>query len=322
LFLKIILKIEIISTLNQAKIFEINSLINDNSNLNSDLNKLNINEESSNNQENEKLEIIYKPRESAFDSDPDLIKLNNDRKDIVNPLKSSTMTYSNHKQVQDSDDKKNHYFDYDFNPINNINHKDISTSSLSISNSSGSKEYFKSTYLNDQNNDLKEDEMKARKSKYDKFEDKIYENPYKSYKEELDNANNKYDKILDSEFLKIMDKKLKKLMKTNFCKEGIYSDSIPSYKSNNNDGKINPISWNISPNKYEKTRMNGGEHNTINIDDSICSSFITNQHLSHPYLPLRDVPMHDLVKKLQREFESEEADVNGLPAEYKSLWEK
>ncbi len=298
--------------MNQAKVFEINSLINNCSNLNLDLQNLNINEEFPlKNQDNQKLEIKYKPRESAFDTDPDLIKLNSDREDFGGSAKYST------RQALDSDDsKKNHCFDYD--STNNTNHKDVSTSSLSLSNSSG---YFKSTYLNDQTNDLKQDEIKTRKLN-DKIvvEDKVYENPYKSYKQELDDEKN--DKILDSEFLKVMDKKLKKLIKNNFKMDEKSSNSTRLYKSINNDSKTNPISWNISPNKHEMSRMNCGEYNSINIDDSICSSFITNQHLSHPYLPLRDVPMHDLVKKLQREFETEGCEVTGLPDEYKNLWEK
>ena len=162
--------------------------------------------------------------------------------------------------------------------------------------------------------------MKIRKTKDNNIEDKIYENPYRSYKQEFDDEKNNHDKILDSEFLKLMDKKLKKLIKTNFRLDETNSNS--TYKSSYNDSKVNPISWNISPNKQEINRKYCGENNNFDIDDSICSSFITNQQLSHPYLPLRDVPMHDLVKKLQREFELEDGEIDGLSGEYKNLWEK
>ena len=247
-----------------------------------------------------------------------MIQLNNDRKDFISPTKSS-IKYLNNKTSLDSDGIKNNYFEYDTNLKNKTNHKDISTSTISLSNSSGSKEYFKSTYLNDQNKDLKDD-LKIRKIKDNNIEDKIYENPYRSYKQEFDDEKNNHDKILDSEFLKLMDKKLKKLIKTNFRLDETNSNS--AYKSCYNDSKVNPISWNISPNKQEINKKYCGENNNFDIDDSICSSFITNQQLSHPYLPLRDVPMHDLVKKLQREFELEDGEIDGLSGEYKNLWEK
>jgi hypothetical protein len=198
------------------------------------------------------------------------------------------------------------------------------SSSSSVSSSSNSKEsHYKSIYLSNSNKylctELKDNSDNIDVIKKSDSSEKIYENPYKSYKQELEEEKNSCDKILDSEFLKTMDKKLKKLVKTNL------TDSTTGFTDEKNGQ--NPISWEISPNKatirsnVKLLEQNQPAKYEFNIDDSICSSFITQQHLSHPYLPLREVPMHDLVKKLQKEFELD-GETGNLPVEYKSLWEK
>ena len=117
--------------------------------------------------------------------------------------------------------------------------------------------------------------------------------------------------VLDPECLKLMDKKLKKLMKKN-ARETKSSVQLDCGEP------MDPVSWNIP---WKMKNSNDTEaRRTANetIESQLTQSFVTN---SCPYLPLRDVPVHDLVKKLRHEFELN-GDVSSLNAGLDNLWQK
>lgn len=138
-----------------------------------------------------------------------------------------------------------------------------------------------------------------------------------SYKENgLHEQNEPGEDLLDSEYLRTMDKKLKKLIKKNLNRdlraEAKVKNGAKQYYN------TNPIAWEIPTEKEASTNEGCAYDETFMSDDSrnLSTSF-----QSHPYLPLKDVPMHELVKKLQREFELEGVCKN-LPADMNKLWLK
>lgn len=114
------------------------------------------------------------------------------------------------------------------------------------------------------------------------------------------------DESLDSNQLKNMDKKLKKLIKKNF-KEDLKSHIV--------DLQLKPetVSWEIPHEKKCSTQNN--------FDESISTNEENNVSNSVPYLPLRDVPVHELVKKLRHEFELE-GDLSCVPSDLNDVYLK
>jgi len=114
--------------------------------------------------------------------------------------------------------------------------------------------------------------------------------------------------LLDSDYLKRMDKKLKKLIKKNLSRD---------LKSEKQKTRSNPIAWDI-PTVKEEEELEGKKENE-EAEESNPDLSVSFQ--SHPYLPLKNVPMHDIVKKLQREFEIEN-ECKNLPGDMNRLWNK
>ena len=153
------------------------------------------------------------------------------------------------------------------------------------------------------------------KSSYEKDSYKRDSDHYKQCNEQ--NENN--EDLLDSEYLRTMDKKLKKLIKKNLNRD-LKAEAKVKNGTTKQCYSTNPIAWEIPTEKYEVPADDQGAYydETYVSDDSrnMSASF-----QSHPYLPLKDVPMHELVKKLQREFELEGVCKN-LPADMNKLWLK
>ena len=75
--------------------------------------------------------------------------------------------------------------------------------------------------------------------------------------------------------------------------------------------KVNAVAWDIDAEGGEEKEM-AKENDTSNDDDLI---------VSHPYLPLRDVPMNNVAKKLQHELELEGELNRRLPKDLQKMWE-
>lgn len=110
----------------------------------------------------------------------------------------------------------------------------------------------------------------------------------------------------------MMDKKIKRFVKKNLKED--------SHKKYNNDESVpyyNSVTWQISPKNSRKLMEDKANESSSTITQSNTS----NIDVTHAYLPLRDVPIHDLVKKLRREFELE-GDMTCLPSQLNDLWSK
>ena len=129
-------------------------------------------------------------------------------------------------------------------------------------------------------------------------------------------ASNEASNLLDPDYLKTMDKKLKKLIRKNLNRD--LKSEARSRQDCLTSQKENPIAWDIpvASNKCDDAKNDGREELSDNSLENMSTSF-----QSHPYLPLKDVPMHELVKKLQREFELE-GECKNLPADMNKLWLK
>ena len=113
-----------------------------------------------------------------------------------------------------------------------------------------------------------------------------------------------------------MDKKLKKIIKKNFNKDLVSENKS---KTSSRKPEASSMTWEISSKK--NSQDNKDLNASMRSNDSNSLSENSNNIESHPYLPLRDVPMHDLVKKLQREFEME-GNMNNLLPDMNNLWLK
>jgi hypothetical protein len=133
--------------------------------------------------------------------------------------------------------------------------------------------------------------------------------------------------VLDPECLKLMDKKLKKLMKKS-AKESSKRKSASNHNLENNLPATWDVPWKMKLNNDSEINIeSSGNMNNYCRNDRVSNetmesaftqSFLTN---SCPYLPLKDVPVHDLVKKLRHEFE-QSGDVSSLNAGLDNLWQK
>ena len=183
---------------------------------------------------------------------------------------------------------------YKFNHNNSITTKKFTT---------------KTSYSNTDTETIESSHSESDDAQSPQFSSDVYGSAYKKYNQteykphgiydrhkdlnsnKMDDNQLKTDDKLDPEYLRLMDKKLKKLIKKNLNKDLKTSSSLRNLTE-----KDNAISWEIEP-VTKKT------------DDSMISQVSTAPSYEiappHPYLPLRDVPMHEIVKKLQREFELE-----------------
>ena len=114
--------------------------------------------------------------------------------------------------------------------------------------------------------------------------------------------------ILNADYLRQVDKNLKKLLKKNIDQPK---------KFENIRKKVNAVAWDIDVVEDEdndETFKDESVVDTTNDDDNLI--------ISHPYLPLRDVPMNNVAKKLQHELELE-CELNScLPKDLHKMWEK
>ena len=108
--------------------------------------------------------------------------------------------------------------------------------------------------------------------------------------------------VLDPDYLRQVDKNVKKLLKKNVDKPKQFE---------NVRKKVNAVAWDIDAEGGEEKEM-AKENDTSNDDDLI---------VSHPYLPLRDVPMNNVAKKLQHELELEGELNRRLPKDLQKMWE-
>jgi hypothetical protein len=128
---------------------------------------------------------------------------------------------------------------------------------------------------------------------------------------------NSQSKLLDSYFLKLMDKKLKRLIKKNEEKE---IQNKKQTETNNSDRVA--LSWEISPTSKSVAHDTQSSSDKNDSCSSDLSSHFSERIPTHPYLPLRDVPIHELVKKLQQELETDKSyQVRNLSAkDLNSMW--
>lgn len=115
--------------------------------------------------------------------------------------------------------------------------------------------------------------------------------------------------LLDAENLKKMDKKYKKLIGSTSKKV----EQVPKEKIKN---KNYAIAWDIDLNSETESTNDEQTLNSKLNDSSLDSSRVP----THPYLPLRDVPMSDTVKKLQRQIELT-GETGSLPPDINKFWE-
>jgi hypothetical protein len=110
------------------------------------------------------------------------------------------------------------------------------------------------------------------------------------------NTEQNQNSILDRDYLRLVDKNIKKRLKKNV-------DKPKQFK--NVRKKVNAVAWDIDAEEDEIVKDN--ENDTSNDDEFI---------VSHPYLPLRDVPMNNVAKKLQHELELEGELNKRLPKDF------
>lgn len=124
-------------------------------------------------------------------------------------------------------------------------------------------------------------------------------------------------KLLDPDCLKLMDRKLKKLIKLNNQDEEKLTRSSPK---KDKDFRLNnaSVTWEI-PVVREKERLASSMKAYTNNESFASSANQSTMSSSYPYLPLRDVPVHELVKKLRHEFELQ-GDVSNVPVKLNELW--
>jgi hypothetical protein len=129
----------------------------------------------------------------------------------------------------------------------------------------------------------------------------------------IDFLNKNENDQLDPDYLRQMDKKLKKLIKKNLNQDLRTEKSLNNLKE-----KENAIAWEIEPIMGENSNNSDKKLDESNVSNG---STVQSYDISHPYLPLRDVPMHEIVKKLQREFELEGTSTANMPThQMNRLW--
>lgn len=133
------------------------------------------------------------------------------------------------------------------------------------------------------------------------------------------------ESILDSEYLRSMDKKLKKMIKKNLSRDLKSEARHKKYERQSRGVEVdNPVAWDIPAAMANGRKQPVVAEQSALYEDSLMSDQSNNlstSFQSHPYLPLKNVPMHEIVKKLQREFELED-DCKNLPADMNRLWLK
>ena len=259
------------------------------------------------------------PVKSTFESDPDIYRqqskhiispsANYNRKFINTAMFRSAKSYSNtdtetiESSHSDSDDAKSPIFSSDVYGSRPSHLKNYSIMSQQMNKSAiheFSIEKAHSVGIYD-------------RKKFNSFEPKTMMSLTRN--EFLDKEPTSQTDQLDPDYLRLMDKKLKKLLKKNLSQDLQLNKEKGKIGKNTLKEKENAIAWDIEPmNDYK---------NTTN-DESIVSKASTAPSYDispppHPYLPLRDVPMHEIVKKLQREFEMESKN-NDKMAEMNKLW--
>jgi len=254
------------------------------------------------------------PVRSAFESDPDILhKQNNlmpstkyNRKFINTAMFRSAKSYSNtdtetiESSHSDSDDAKGPIFSSDVYGSRPSNLKNFSIMNQMNKPNNVSNEKAHSVGIYD-------------RKKFNSFEPSIMG---LSKNEFLDKEPTSQSDKLDPDYLRLMDKKLKKLIKKNLNQDLQSNTEKANKNANNLKEKENAIAWEIEP-------LSENKNYNVN-DDSIVSKTSTAPSYDispppHPYLPLRDVPMHEIVKKLQREFEMESTN-NDKMTEMNKLW--
>jgi hypothetical protein len=110
--------------------------------------------------------------------------------------------------------------------------------------------------------------------------------------------------VLDAENLRQVDKNLKKLLKKNV-------DEPKKYE--NVRERVTAVAWDIDLDGNNNNNNEDVDVDTTNDDEDLI--------MSHPYLPLRDVPMNNVVKKLQHELELEGEANSRLPKDLNILWQ-
>ncbi|CAF0807171.1 unnamed protein product [Brachionus calyciflorus] len=246
---------------------------------------------------------------SAFETDPDLLLLknspNNYQKETLSPL---TKKYLAQKNVLFNEPKtySRTEFESDFLDLislrikkNGVENFDEVIRENSFGNETIESEHLFSDYAK---GPVFPSEVYGSRPGIDVGKEGIYTRKKKDVKiteREVIEA----DASLDAEKLKQMDKKLKKFIKKNL-KEDLKSH-IVNMELNQN---VDTISWEIPVDNKKYSNVNLNETTS-----TICQSV--------PYLPLRDVPVHELVKKLRHEFE-QEGDLSCVPNGLNDIYEK
>jgi hypothetical protein len=132
--------------------------------------------------------------------------------------------------------------------------------------------------------------------------------------------------VLDPECLKLMDKKLRKLMKKNKRHHEMNNSSSPPANSwdipwkATDESSEHMVLADGQRSRRQLNRSSNENETTLETSAMLNQSYLGNSTAS-PYLPLKDVPVNDLVKKLRHEFELS-GDVSSLNAGLDNLWQK
>lgn len=243
---------------------------------------------------------------SAFENDPDLLyfQSNANRKECISPL---TKKYLSQKNVQLNDNislpksetkfENNDYMNlYSFK----IKKSNEEYKENSILNETIESEHLYSDYAK---GPVFPSEVYGSRPRVETDKEGIYTRKKKDVK--INVPEPIIDESLDENQLKQMDKKLKKLIKKNL-KEDIKSHIV--------DLELNPESacWEIPVDKNFSPK---------NLNESTSTIAQSNMSNSVPYLPLRDVPVHELVKKLRHEFELE-GDLSCVPSDLNDVYQR
>ncbi|RNA07387.1 hypothetical protein BpHYR1_046085, partial [Brachionus plicatilis] len=248
---------------------------------------------------------------SAFENDPDLLYYQNNshRKECISPL---TKKYLSNKNVQIDESKKfadaNSWqkpevkFDNDFMNLYSFKIKKNAEElkENSVLNETIESEHLYSDYAK---GPVFPSEVYGSRPGVEIGKEGIYTRKKKDVKINVPEPIK--DESLDENQLKQMDKKLKKLIKKNL-KEDLKSQIV--------DLELNPetVCWEIPADK------NGFSQKNLNESTSTIGP--SNMSNSVPYLPLRDVPVHELVKKLRHEFELE-GDLSYVPSDLNDVYQ-
>lgn len=243
---------------------------------------------------------------SAFENDPDLLYYQSNQgksKECLSPL---TKRYLSHKNVQISENN--------FKPKSEINFESDFMNMCSFKTKKNNQDEFKEcSVLNEtiESEHLYSDYAKGPVFPLEAYgtrpgiesgREGIYTRRKKDVK--INVPESIKDESLDSNQLKDMDKKLKKLIKKNL-KEDLKSHIV--------DLQLKPqtVSWDIPAERKDSSQKN--------LNESTLSNEQSNVSNSVPYLPLRDVPVHELVKKLRHEFELE-GDLSCVPSDLNDVY--